>query len=100
MSTIGNVHRNPRDVLVAPIVSEKSFKLSQDEGKYTFVVAPGANKTEIKIAVEQVFGVKVSAVNTLNRKGKTRRTRTGIGRRKDAKHAIITLKEGTIDVFG
>ena len=100
MSTIGNVHRNPRDVLVAPIVSEKSFKLYQDEGKYTFVVAPGANKTEIKIAVEQVFGVKVSAVNTLNRKGKTRRTRTGIGRRKDAKHAIITLKEGTIDVFG
>ncbi|GAB3272273.1 50S ribosomal protein L23 [Kineosporia babensis] len=99
MSTIGGVHKDPRDILLAPVVSEKSYSLL-DEGKYTFLVDPSANKTEIKNAVETVFGVKVSAVNTANRQGKTRRTRTGIGRRKDTKRAIITLSEGTIDIFG
>ena len=59
-----------------------------------------ANKTEIKIAVEQVFGVRVKSVNTLNRKGKTRRTRFGMGKRKDTKRAIVTLSEGSIDIFG
>lgn len=91
--------KNPRDVLVAPVVSEKSYGLI-DEGKYTFLVDPRANKTEIRIAVEQVFGVKVESVNTINRKGKTRRTRFGLGKRKDTKRAIVTLKEGTIDIFG
>jgi large subunit ribosomal protein L23 len=99
VSTIGAVHKDPRDILLAPVVSEKSYTLL-DEGKYTFLVDPRANKTEIKIAVETVFGVKVSSVNTLNRPGKTRRTRTGTGKRKDTKRAIVTLREGTIDIFG
>jgi len=99
MSVIGKVHRDPRDILLAPVVSEKSYSLL-DENKYTFVVDPRANKTEIKIAVEQVFGVKVSAVNTINRQGKTRRTKFGQGRRKSTKRAIVTLREGTIDIFG
>jgi len=99
VSTIGGVHKDPRDILLAPVVSEKSYTLL-DEGKYTFLVDPSANKTEIKIAVEKVFGVKVSAVNTANRQGKTRRTRNGMGKRKDTKRAIITLSEGTIDIFG
>jgi len=96
---VTTVHKNPREVLLAPIVSEKSYGLI-DQGKYTFVVAPDANKTEIKIAVEKIFDVKVASVNTLNRKGKTRRTKFGIGKRKDTKRAIVTLVEGTIDVFG
>ena len=87
------------DVLVAPVVSEKSYSLL-DEGKYTFVVDPRANKTEIRIAVEKVFGVTVASVNTINRKGKARRTRFGMGRRKDTKRAVVTLREGTIDIFG
>jgi large subunit ribosomal protein L23 len=93
------VNKDPRDILVAPVVSEKSYGLL-DEGKYTFEVDPRANKTEIKIAVEQVFGVKVDSVNTINRKGKTRRTKFGLGKRKDTKRAIVTLREGTIDIFG
>lgn len=93
------VAKDPRDILIAPVVSEKSYGLL-DEGKYTFIVDPRANKTEIKIAVEQVFSVKVDSVNTINRKGKTRRTKSGIGKRKDTKRAIVTLREGTIDIFG
>jgi large subunit ribosomal protein L23 len=100
VSVIGKINRDPRDILLAPVVSEKSYSLL-DENKYTFIVDPRANKTEIKIAVEQVFGVKVSAVNTINRQGKqTRRTRFGTGRRKNTKRAIVTLREGTIDIFG
>ncbi|MGO1510890.1 MAG: 50S ribosomal protein L23 [Actinomycetaceae bacterium] len=91
--------KNPRDVIVRPIVSEKSYNLI-DQGKYTFEVDPRSNKTEIKQAVEQIFDVKVSSVNTINRKGKTRRTRTGTGKRKDTKRAIVTLRSGTIDIFG
>ena len=93
------LNKDPRDILLAPVVSEKSYGLL-DEGKYTFVVDPRANKTEIKIAVERVFGVKVDSVNTLNRKGKTRRTKFGLGKRKNTKRAIVTLKEGSIDIFG
>jgi large subunit ribosomal protein L23 len=93
------VSKDPRDILIAPVVSEKSYGLL-DEGKYTFIVDPRANKTEIKIAIEQVFAVKVESVNTINRKGKTRRTKFGIGKRKDTKRAIVTLREGTIDIFG
>ena len=92
--------RDHRDVLLAPIVSEKSYGLL-DENKYTFVVAPEANKTEIKIAVEKVFNVKVTSVNTLNRPGKTRRTRVGMGKRADTKRAVVSLAEGQrIDIFG
>jgi large subunit ribosomal protein L23 len=93
------VQKDPRDIILAPVVSEKSYGLL-DEGKYTFLVDPRANKTEIKIAVEQVFNVKVASVNTINRKGKTRRTRNGMGKRKDTKRAIVTLREGSIDMFG
>jgi large subunit ribosomal protein L23 len=96
---VTTVAKDPRDILIAPVVSEKSYGLL-DEGKYTFIVDPRANKTEIKIAVEQVFSVKVESVNTINRKGKTRRTKFGMGKRKDTKRAIVTLREGTIDIFG
>lgn len=95
-----SINKNPRDILIRPIVSEKSYSL-MDEGKYTFEVDPRANKTEIKIAIEQVFGVKVESVNTINRKGKTRRTRYGLGKRKDVKRAIVTLGKGqALDIFG
>ena len=93
------MEKNPRDILIAPVVSEKSYGLL-DQGKYTFVVDPRANKTEIKIAVEKVFGVKVDSVHTLNRQGKVRRTKFGLGRRKDTKRAIVTVKSGSIDIFG
>jgi len=97
---VSSIHKDHRDVLLAPVVSEKSYGLL-DENKYTFLVHPDANKTQIKIAVEAVFGVKVSGVNTLNRIGKRKRTRTGFGRRKDTKRAIVTVVEGDrIDIFG
>jgi len=91
---------DPRDILLAPVVSEKSYT-HIDENKYTFLVAPDANKTQIRIAVEKVFDVQVLQVNTLNRKGKVRRTRYGYGRRPDTKRAIVTLADGqSIDLFG
>jgi large subunit ribosomal protein L23 len=91
---------DPRDVLLAPVVSEKSYGLL-DENKYTFLVHPDANKTQIKIAVEQVFGVKVTGVNTLNRPGKRVRTRAGYGRRAATKRAIVSVAPGDrIDIFG
>jgi len=92
--------RDHRDILIAPVVSEKSYGLL-DQNKYTFIVAPDANKTEIKIAVEKVFNVKVLSVNTLNREGKSLRTRFGISKRKDTKRAIVTVASGQrIDIFG
>ena len=96
---MNTLNKDPRDILLSPVVSEKSYGLL-DEGKYTFIVDPRSNKTEIKIAVEQAFGVKVDSVNTLNRQGKTRRTKFGLGKRKNTKRAIVTLKEGSIDIFG
>ncbi len=99
MTAVTAAAKDPRDVLIAPVVSEKSYALL-DRGEYTFLVDPRSNKTEIKVAVEKVFGVKVASVNTLNRQGKRRRTRTGTGKRKDTKRAVVTLREGTIDIFG
>ena len=93
-----DTYKDPRDIIIAPVVSEKSYSLI-DDGKYTFVVDPRANKTEIKLAIEKIFSVKVDSVNTLNRPGKTRRTRFGTGKRKDTKRAIVTLKSGSIDIF-
>ena len=91
---------DPRDILVAPVISEKSYGLL-DENKYTFIVSPDANKTQIKIAVEQVFGVKVTSVNTATRAGKRVRTRTGFGRRAATKRAIVSVAAGDrIDIFG
>ncbi len=92
------INKDPRDVIFVPIVSEKSYALL-DDGKYTFEVDPRSNKTEIKQAIEAIFNVKVASINTLNRVGKTRRTKFGLGKRKDTKRAIVTLKSGTIDIF-
>ena len=91
--------KDPRDVIIAPVVSEKTYGL-MDECKYTFLVNPRSNKTEIKYAIESIFDVKVASVNTLNRQGKRTRTRAGWGKRKDTKRAIVALKEGSIDIFG
>jgi large subunit ribosomal protein L23 len=97
---VSNVYKDPRDVLLAPVISEKSYGLL-DQNKYTFVVRPDANKTEIKIAVEQVFNVKVESVNTLNRQGKRKRSRQGVGKRKDTKRAVVSLAAGDrIEIFG
>lgn len=92
---------DPRDVILKPVISEKSYGLLE-EHKYTFLVAPKSNKTEIKIAVEKVFGVKVVSVNTINRQGKRKRTRFGYGKRKDTKRAIVTLSAESkpIEIFG
>jgi large subunit ribosomal protein L23 len=93
--------KDARDVIVAPVVSEKSYAL-MEEGIYTFKVHPTASKPEIRDAVQSIFGVKVSKVNTLNRKGKRKRNRKTFtyGSRPDTKRAIVTLAVGeTIDLF-
>ncbi len=92
---------DPRDVIIRPVVSEKSYALL-DEGVYTFVVAGEANKIEIRQAVESIFNVRVAKVNTMNRKGKRKRNRRTFtyGTRSDTKRAIVTLAEGDrIDLF-
>jgi large subunit ribosomal protein L23 len=94
--------RDPRDVILRPVVSEKSYT-AYDANVYTFVVAPDANKIEIRNAVESIFDVHVTNVNTLNRTGKRKRNRrTGtFGRRADTKRAIVTLADGDrIEIFG
>jgi large subunit ribosomal protein L23 len=95
---VAAINKDPRDVIIKPVVSEKSYNLI-DSGKYTFEVDPRSNKTEIKQAIEHIFKVEVATVNTMNRQGKTRRTKFGLGKRKDTKRAIITLKSGSIDIF-
>lgn len=93
--------KDPRDVIIEPVVSEKSYGLL-DNGVYTFVVHPDSNRTEIRQAVESIFNVRVAKVNTLNRKGKRKRNRrqATFGRRPDTKRAIVTLAEGDrIDLF-
>ena len=93
--------RDPRDVILEPVVSEKSYALL-DEGVYTFIVNPTSNKTEIRQAVEAIWNVRVQSVNTLNRKGKRKRNRRmpTFGKRADTKRAIVTLVPGqTIELF-
>ena len=91
---------NPRDILLRPVISEKSLRLA-DDGKYTFIVAPGTHKIQIRQAVEATFNVKVTGVNTINRQGKRRRTRFGWGKRPDTKRAIVSLAAGDrIEHFG
>jgi len=92
---------DPRDIILAPVISEKSYGLIEDN-TYTFVVHPDSNKTQIKIAIEKIFSVKVDSVNTLNRNGKRKRTRSGYGQRKSTKRAIVKLAAGSkpIDLFG
>ena len=92
---------DPREVILRPVVSEKSYALL-DLGVYTFLVAPTANKIEIRQAVEAIFNVRVTNVNTLNRKGKRKRNRRSFtyGTRPDTKRAVVTLHEGDrIDLF-
>jgi large subunit ribosomal protein L23 len=93
--------RDPVEILRRPVVSEKSYAL-MDDGVYVFVVAPDATKIEIRLAVQQAFGVRVTKVNTLNRKGKIRRNRRSntVGKRPSTKRAVVTLHEGDrIDLF-
>ena len=94
--------RNPRDIIIKPVVSEKSYA-AFDENIYTFVVAPDANKIEIRQAIETIFDVRVAKVNTLNRPGKRKRNRRtgGWGSRPGSKRAIVSLAEGDrIEIFG
>jgi len=92
--------KNPRDVIIEPVVSEKSYDLASENNTYTFIVDPRTNKTEIRQAIETIFDVKVVSVNTMIRKGKRKRTGNVIGRRKSTKRALVTLASGdSIDVF-
>lgn len=99
--SIAEIKSDPRDILIAPVISEKSYAL-MEQNSYTFIVHPDSNKTQIKIAVESVFGVTVTSVNTANRQGKRKRTRAGFGKRKDTKRAIVTLSSDSkpIELFG
>jgi large subunit ribosomal protein L23 len=92
--------KNPRDVVLKPVVSEKSYDLIQDLNTYTFVVDKRSNKTEIKQAIQSIFDVRVVSVNTINRKGKLKRTGWVVGRRADTKRALVKLAVGeSIDIF-
>ena len=91
---------NARDVIIEPVVSEKAYDAIDFLNKYTFIVDKRATKTQIKHAVEEIFEVKVASVNTLNRKGKSRRYGWKVGRTSDSKRAIVTLAgDDTIDIF-
>lgn len=93
--------KDPRDVIIQPVVSEKSYDLIERNNTYTFVVDRRARKEEIRKAVEDLFDVRVLRVNTLNRKGKRKRTRSTVGKRADTKRAMVTLPIGqAVDIFG
>jgi large subunit ribosomal protein L23 len=92
--------KNPRDIIFEPIVSEKSYDLIEEENTYTFVVDRRSNKTEIKQAIATIFDVEVVSVNTMNRKGKLKRTGYMLGKRKDTKRALVKLADADkIDIF-
>ena len=92
--------KDPRDVILEPVVSEKSYDLIQDLNTYTFIVDRRSNKTEIKQSVQRIFDVRVVSVNTMNRKGKRKRTGWVIGTRKNTKRALVRLATGdSIDIF-
>ena len=84
--------RNPHDIIIKPVVTERSMD-DMSENKYTFVVDRKSNKTEIRTAVESVFGVTVAKVNTMNMLGKVKRQGAHSGKRADWKKAIVTLTE-------
>jgi len=91
--------KSPRDIVIRPVVSEKSYA-GLEGNSYTFLVAHGANKTEIKEAIQQIWSDRLLSVNTKNRKGKVKRTRLGSGRRPDQKRAVVTLAQGdSIEIF-
>jgi large subunit ribosomal protein L23 len=92
--------KNPRDIIFEPVVSEKSYDLIQEYNTYTFVVDKRANKTEIKQSIAEIFEVRVTRVNTINRRGKMKRTGWKMGKRPDSKRALVTLAVGSsIDIF-
>ena len=91
--------KSPRDVIIRPMVSEKSYA-GLEQNRYTFLVTRDSNKTEIKEAVQQIWNVRVLRVNTMNRKGKEKRFRYTRGKRPDQKMAVVTLAEGeSIEIF-
>jgi large subunit ribosomal protein L23 len=91
--------KSARDVIIRPVVSEKSYA-GLEANVYTFLVDPRANKTEIKEAVQNIWNVRVTSVNTINRKGKLKRRRFTVGKRPDQKRAIVTLAQGdSIEIF-
>ena len=93
--------KDPRDIIFEPVISEKSYDLIEHANTYTFVVDPRSNKTEIKQAIQEIFDVKVTSVNTQNRQGKVKRTGWVVGKRKNVKRALVTLAEGqSIELFG
>ncbi len=91
--------KDPRDIIFRPVISEKTYGLL-DENKYTFEVDPRANKTQIRQAIEEIFDVTVTGVNTMNRQGKRKRRGLIVGKRPDTKRAIVTVAEGDeIELF-
>ncbi|MCZ6455997.1 MAG: 50S ribosomal protein L23 [Actinobacteria bacterium] len=89
------------DLILAPVVSEKSYDLIENENTYTFEVDPRSNKEEIRDAIEEIFDVRVLRVNTMNRQGKRKRSGYTFGKRKNVKRAIVKIAEGdSIDLFG
>jgi len=93
--------KDPRDIILLPVISEKSYDLIEAHNTYTFIVDRRARKEEIREAVEALFEVPVLKVNTLNRKGKRKRTRFVVGTRPDTKRAMVTLPRGhTVGIFG
>ncbi len=93
--------KDPRDVIFEPVVSEKTYDLIERTNTYTFLVDPRSNKEEIRDAISSIFEVSVVRVNTMNRKGKLKRTGYVMGKRSDTKRALVTLVDGdSIDIFG
>ena len=92
--------RDAREVVIRPLVTERSTELGEDQNAYTFVVSKDANKIEIRHAIERLFSVKVAAVRTMNYRGKWRRVGRSLGRRPGFKKAVVRLAEGEkIDVY-
>ncbi len=92
--------KNYRDVILRPIITEKSMRLMEEENKYTFEVAKGSNKTEVKIAIANIFDVKVEAVNILNVRPKDKRVGKFAGKTRAIRKAIVKLaKDQTIQLF-
>ncbi len=89
--------KTPYDVIIKPVITEKSMDDAR-ERKYTFTVAPSANKTEVKLALEEIFGIEIEKVNIMNVKGKLKRMGRTVGRTPDSKKAIVTLKENSKEI--
>ncbi|MBN1521674.1 MAG: 50S ribosomal protein L23 [Candidatus Aureabacteria bacterium] len=86
--------KNMYDIIMNPVISEKSTALSEKQGKYVFCVEKKANKIQIRRAVEKIFNVNVTSVNTMNYRGKRKRVRRAEGMTPSWKKAVVTLKKG------